>query len=647
MVKRTLRLTAPAVMLLLAMAGAFSAAAQTFEEAVAAYDRGDYVTAYRGFRSAAGQGDAGAQFNLGRMYYNGEGVPQDHAEAVRWYRRAAGQGHADAQHNLGTMYYNGEGVPRDYAEAVRWFRRAAGQGYAGAQFNLGLMYYNGEGVPQDHAEAVRWYRRAAGQGHARAQYNLGVQYYNGEGVPRDHAETVRWYRRAAGQGYARAQYNLGYMYYNGEGVPQDHAEAVRWFRRAAGQGNADAQNNLGYMYYNGEGVPRDHAEAVRWYRRAAGQGYARAQYNLGTMYYNGEGVPRDFVQAHKWFNLAASRFSALEKDSREGAVRGRDLAAARLTAAELVRAQRLAREWRPGTGTALPTPPAAGDGNMQSRIAEIQRALARLGYAPGPADGVLGPKTRVAIRAFQASAGLPTDGRLSERLENAILSADVDAALRAAMETGPARRSLERVSTGSGFRVSIEGHILTNAHVVRECAEVRVPPAVPVAVAARDDAADLALLEGPAGEPSAAFRQGRGIRPGAGVVVTGYPLPGVLASGVNVSTGSVAALAGPGDERGLIQITAPVQPGNSGGPVLDSAGNVVGVVVSKLDAIKIARATGDIPQNVNFAVSAGTARAFLDSEGVAYATAPSDGARAPDAIAVLAKAFTVLVECWN
>lgn len=80
---------------------------------------------------------------------------------------------------------------------------------------------------------------------------------------------------------------------------------------------------------------------------------------------------------------------------------------------------------------------------------------------------------------------------------------------------------------------------------------------------------------------------------------------------------------------------------------MTAAGNAAGVVVAKLNAIKIARATGDIPQNVNFAVSAGTARAFLDSEGVAYETAPSGTARAPEDVAAAAKRFTVLVECWK
>ena len=93
--------------------------------------------------------------NLGFMYYNGEGVPQDDQEAARLYRLAAEQGIALAQYNLGVMYSNGEGVSQDDQEAVRWYRLAAEQGYASAQYNLGFMYAAGKGVPQDYQEAVR------------------------------------------------------------------------------------------------------------------------------------------------------------------------------------------------------------------------------------------------------------------------------------------------------------------------------------------------------------------------------------------------------------------------------------------------------------------------------------------------------------
>ena len=79
-------------------------------------------------RSLAAEGDAKAQFNLGAMYADGQGLPQDDSEAVRWYRRAADQGYAAAQYNLGGAYVNGRGVPQDYGEAVRWYRHAADQG---------------------------------------------------------------------------------------------------------------------------------------------------------------------------------------------------------------------------------------------------------------------------------------------------------------------------------------------------------------------------------------------------------------------------------------------------------------------------------------------------------------------------------------
>ncbi len=132
-----------------------------WDEGVAAAKRGDYATALREWRPLAEQGVAKAQFNLGFMYRNGLGVPQDTAEAVKWYGKAAEQGNADAQVNLGSMYSNGQGVPEDHAEAAKWFRKAAEQGVAEAQYNLGFMYRNGLGVSQDTAQAHMWYNLAA------------------------------------------------------------------------------------------------------------------------------------------------------------------------------------------------------------------------------------------------------------------------------------------------------------------------------------------------------------------------------------------------------------------------------------------------------------------------------------------------------
>ena len=109
---------------------------------------------------AAERADVYAQVNLGLMYQNDRGVPQETAEAVKRYRKASEQGYADAQFNLGLAYANGEGVPQDYGEAAKFYRKAAEQGYAEAQSNLGILYYNGRGVPQDYGEAVKWYRRA-------------------------------------------------------------------------------------------------------------------------------------------------------------------------------------------------------------------------------------------------------------------------------------------------------------------------------------------------------------------------------------------------------------------------------------------------------------------------------------------------------
>ena len=112
----------------------------------------------------AEQGDAQAQFNLGLIYYKGEGVRQDKQKAVEWYRKAAEQGDARAQYNLGLMYDKGDGVRQDKQKAVEWLTKAAEQGHARAQCNLGWMYYKGEGVRQDKSAAKEWFGKACDNG---------------------------------------------------------------------------------------------------------------------------------------------------------------------------------------------------------------------------------------------------------------------------------------------------------------------------------------------------------------------------------------------------------------------------------------------------------------------------------------------------
>ena len=245
-----------------------------------AYLRGDYATALKELEPIAKQGHAGAQFRLGRMYSNGEGVVQDNIEAVKWYRKAAEQNYASAQYKLGWMYENGKGVVQDDNEAVKWYRKSAEQNYALSQNDLGRMYRNSKGVVQDDVEAVKWYRKAAEQGERYAQSNLGWMYENGKGVVQDDNEAVKWYRKSAEQNHALSQNDLGWMYENGRGVIQDDVKAVKWYRKAAEQGEKYAQYNLGWMYENGRGIAQDNVEAMKWYRKAAEQGHASAQSKL-------------------------------------------------------------------------------------------------------------------------------------------------------------------------------------------------------------------------------------------------------------------------------------------------------------------------------------------------------------------------------
>lgn len=134
------------------------------EDAAAAIDRKDYVTALKKFKSAAASGNAFAQRQIGFAYTLGLGVKADSAEAIKWHMLAAEQGDTLAQRTVGDSYYFGQGVLQDYSEAMKWYRVAALGGHLQSKFMLGLMHLNGEGVIQDYVKAHMWLNLSAVNG---------------------------------------------------------------------------------------------------------------------------------------------------------------------------------------------------------------------------------------------------------------------------------------------------------------------------------------------------------------------------------------------------------------------------------------------------------------------------------------------------
>ena len=280
---------------------------QRFETGRLAFNREDYATALRVWRLLARKGHPRAQNNLGVMYHQGIGLPQDDKEALRWIRRSAEQDYFSGQSNLGVLYLRGDGVPQDFGEARKWLQRAAAQGYVDAEYLLAGMFQDGQGFKRDARTAAAWYTRASNKGHTVSQFNLGTMLEHGVGVEKDPVQAAKWYRRAANKGLVTAQYNLGRLYAQGVGVRQSEQLAASWFRQAAEKGFGPAQTELALRYEQAKGLPRDLEKAAAWYRDAAAQGEAVAQYNLGALYARGDGTLQDYAAAAELFQQAADK----------------------------------------------------------------------------------------------------------------------------------------------------------------------------------------------------------------------------------------------------------------------------------------------------------------------------------------------------
>jgi hypothetical protein len=202
-------------------------------------------------------------------------------------------------------------------------------------------------------------------------------------------------------------------------------------------------------------------------------------------------------------------------------------------------------------------------------------------------------------------------------------------------------------SSGTGFAIANGSLIITNFHVIRGCTTVTIPNIGSGVIKATDPNVDVAVIE-PERPVSASLHFRSRYSPlklGEEIIVIGFPLKGLLSSTPTVTTGIVSSLAGIRDDVTRLQITAPIQPGNSGGPVLDRAGNVVGIAVSKLNALKLAPLIGDIAQNVNFAIPSSTVTPILDTYSIKYQSGTFDKEKPISDIVSAASSAVVSVEC--
>jgi len=616
--------------------------------------------------------------------------PIDELKAAQWLESAALQGHVGAQRKLGQLYLpnpfdkfdpdtflaqtagaavNGpqssplppnivpdrvpvQKVKKDAKRAIAWFTKAANGGDAESQLQLGIAYGSGNGVTANRDESMAWYRKAAEQGNRYAQFNLAEQLLdtsvrklaeerkvdfdaarasgyslevilasianrktnsNSQIPPFDPSqdkeaqEALRWLEKAGAQGLLPASAVLGMMYYNGIGATADLSQFHAWTQKAAEGGWHLAQARLAWAYTSGTGVGRNHQQAAAWWRKAADQGNSEAQRNLGFLYRDGEGVPKDSTKAFDLFLKAAT-----SGDATAQAAVGGLLFFGQGTTKDVV----LGYAW---TNLAA----AAGvEWALQNRL-PMEESM--------ESD---------AVKEAQRISSSWTVGTPLERVGSAT---DVQPT---------ASGTLSKTGSGTIFIVSQEGHAVTNHHVVKDCKELRLQGDDSASKLITADAVnDLALLTVAVSSARAATLSAAStsLRQGDEIVVFGFPLNAVLSSGGNLTPGVVSALTGLGNNTNQIQITAAIQPGSSGSPVMNRKGEVVAVVSQKLSDGAMAKATGAIGQNVNFAVNGQTLRSFLDANQVRYRKGAGlfSGEKSIADLADAARQWTRVVECWK
>ncbi len=402
-------------------------------------------------------------------------------------------------------------------------------------------------------------RKQAEKGDPEAELTVGMMYFSGEGVPQHYGEALKWYRRAAEHGNPIAQNKLGAMYVDGQGVLRNPIEGAKWVRMAANQGYPKAQMYLGTMFVEGIGVGRNPVEALRWFRRAADQGDAEAERNLGSLYADGQIVRADYVEAYKWFSLAASQGD-------DEAAKDRDLLAHNMSSQQITAGQRASANFvpRPEPGRAA-RPKRSGSGFFVTPHGHLLTAF-----------HVVESASRIVIRTKQL------------RFSAQVVRADKTNDIAILKVTG----------------------VLPYLSATNRTANRNNEFAQP---ARASNTTDTALLKVADSFRSLAVADCKSVKLGDSVATLGFPNTQIQGVEPKYTRGEINSLAGIKDDPHYFQISVQIQPGNSGGPLLDRDGNVIGMVELSLNDLTLLRTTGTVPQNVNYALKSSYLIDFLKS----------------------------------
>lgn len=275
------------------------------------YENISYAQALEWYKKAADKGSALANFKIGYLYDNGEGVKKDYKLAMESYKIAEEKKLPEAMAAIGWLYYNGHGVKKDKARAIEYFKTVlpiykekADKGDITAMQGISAFYLQGEVLPKDFAKSFEWSMKAANAGSARSMCEVGLYYQLGYGVKKDYEKSVEWMIKSAGRGFSFAMMCLGGAYYSGIGVTKNDAKAIEWLLKAADHGNAEAMVNAGVFYFQGIGVPANSEKGVALFLQAADRGNMDALVTLGNAYRDATGVPRSYAKAKECYQRA-------------------------------------------------------------------------------------------------------------------------------------------------------------------------------------------------------------------------------------------------------------------------------------------------------------------------------------------------------